>query len=114
MGGRLPREPRDLGDALGLLSEAYDDRVARRVERFAAVPVGSHVWTRDLDGRYRRGEVTGPWRYDGDPAAVAADLVHVRAARWDAESLDEHLTPAAVVATFARGGRNFQRIHAAG
>ena len=114
MGGRLPRVPHDLAEALGLLSETYDDRVARRVERFADVPAGAQVWTRDLDGRYRRGLITGPWRYDGDPGAVAADLVHVRAARWDAESLDEHLTPTAVVATFARGGRNFQRIHAAG
>ena len=88
--------------------------MARRVERFAHVTSGSQVWTRDLDGRYRCGRISGPWRYDDDPAAVAADLVHVRLTRWDDESLDEHRAPVAVVATFARGGRNFQRIHAAG
>lgn len=114
MGGRLSRTPRDLADALTMLSVEHDERVARRVERFAAVPGGAQVWTRDGDGRYRRGHLAGPWRYDPDPAALAADLVHVRDADWDAESLDEHRTPAAVVATFARGGRNFQRIHAAG
>ena len=114
MGGRLSRAPHDLADALALLSAEHDERVARRVERFAAVTDGAQVWTRDRDGRYRRGHLAGPWRYDPDPAALAADLVHVRDADWDEDSLDEHLTPRAVVATFARGGRNFQRIHAAG
>lgn len=114
MGGRLSRAPHDLADALALLSSEYDERMARRVERFAAVTAGAQVWTRDRDGRYRRGRLAGAWRYDPDPAALAADLVHVRDADWDEESLDEHRTPAPVVATFARGGRNFQRIHAAG
>lgn len=112
MGGRLSRVPRSLSETLALLAEEHDERVARRVERFAAVPEGSQVWTRDPDGRYRRGHLHGPLRYDADPAAVAADLVHVRDADWEAESVDEHLVPTPVVATYARGGRNFQRISA--
>jgi hypothetical protein len=114
MGGVLRSTPRSLAQGLAALSEAYDERLARRVERFALVPDGAVVWTRDPDGRYRRGRITGPWRYDDDPAAVTADLVHVRAAEWDDEGLEEHLAPRAVVASFRRGGRNFQRIRAAG
>jgi hypothetical protein len=113
MGGVLPSVPATLAAALAELS-THDERLARRVERFTQVPNGAAVWTRDEDGRFWRGTITGPWRYDGSPAAVAADLVHVRDARWDAEGLEEHLVPAAVVASFARGGRNFQRIRAAG
>ncbi|GAA4691794.1 GAF domain-containing protein [Nocardioides nanhaiensis] len=111
MGGRLAVPPASLAEALAELSES-DERAARRLERFAALPVGDQVWTRDADGRYRSGVLTGEWRYDVDPRAHEADLVHVRATRWDPESLDEAGVPPAVVATFARGGRNLQRIRA--
>lgn len=114
MGGVLRPAPGSLADALAGLSVVYDERSARRVERFAAVVDGSEVWTRDPDGFYRRGRVVGPWFYDADPAAEAADLVHVRTARWDGDPTEEHRAPAAVAASFARGGRNFQRIRAAG
>jgi hypothetical protein len=114
MGGVLPSAPATLAEALAELSETYDERLAGRVERFAALPDGEVVWTRDPDGRYRRGTIVGPWRYDDDPAAINADLVHVRDARWDDEGLEEHDAPAAVVASFGRGGHNFQRIRAAG
>lgn len=111
MGGRLARPPASLAEALAGLSE-LDERAARRLERFAALPEGDEVWTRDTDGRYRHGVLTGPWRYDAGADAWTADLVHVRDTRWDPESLDEVAAPAAVVATFARGGRNLQRIRA--
>ena len=114
VGGALDRPPGDLAEALADVADSYGERSARRLDRFASAPEGSRVWTRDLDGRYRGGTLTGPWRYDDDPAAVAADLVHVRETEWDGRSLDEHRAPPPVVATFARGGRNFQRIHAAG
>jgi len=113
MGGRLARPPGSLAEALAELSAA-DERAARRLERFAALAEGEEVWTRDVDGQYRHGVITGPWRYDAAPGAWVADLVHVRAARWDDEALDEVAAPAAVVATFARGGRNLQRIRALG
>ncbi len=113
MGGQLPTTPETLAEALAELSAAYDERLARRVERFAAVPEGAVVWTRDADGLLWRGRIVGPWRYDDEPAALAADLVHVRGARWEHEGQPEHLVPAAVVASFGRGGRNFQRIRAA-
>lgn len=113
MGGVLPSVPKTLAVALSELS-VHDERLARRVERFAQVDDGAAVWTRDQDGRYWRGIIIGPWRYDGSAAAADADLVHVRDARWDAEGLEEHRAPSAVVASFSRGGRNFQRIRAAG
>lgn len=112
MGGRLPRAPVSRSDALRLMDTTYDERTARRLERFMDVPAGSHVWTRDPDGALRRGVVDGPWSYDGSGEAVAADLVHVRACTWDDEVLAEHQAPAAVVAAFRRGGRNFQAIGA--
>ncbi|ADT97507.1 MULTISPECIES: hypothetical protein [Mycolicibacterium] len=85
------------------------ERLARRVERFAEVPDGSFVWTRDPDGRYRLGRIEGPYFYDSDGKDV--DLVHVRPCQWLDAPLTESRCPTAVVATFGRGGRNFQQIH---
>lgn len=112
VGGRLEAAPRDLRDALAQVSERHDERVAARLERFAAVADGAEVWTRDPAGLLHRGRVAGPWRYDADPAAHEVDLTHVRACRWEPAALAEHEVPAAVRAAFDRGGRNFQRIRA--
>jgi hypothetical protein len=117
VGGRLSRppvDPADAADVVARVSEEHDERVARRLERFIAVRDGSEVWTRDAAGLFHRGVVTGPWRYDDDPSAYAVDLAHVRPCAWDPDALAEHELPSAVAATFRRGGRNFQRIRAAG
>lgn len=86
-----------------------DHRLQRRVDRFADVEDGSFVWTRDTEGLYWLGRIDGPYFYDGNGATV--DLVHVRPCRWLARPLRESAVPAAVVATFGRGGRNFQQTH---
>ncbi len=109
VGGRLSSPPRDLAEAVAGVSDEHDERVARRLERFAAVPDGAEVWTRDPAGLFHRGRVEGAWRYDADPAAHDADLAHVRPCAWE-PPVAEHQVPAAVAATFRRGGRNFQRI----
>ena len=88
-----------------------DDRLARRIARFADIDDGSFVWTRDADGLYWLGRIDGHYSYDTDDAAAAVDLVHVRPTRWMAEPLLESEVSAAVVATFGRGGRNFQQTH---
>jgi hypothetical protein len=88
------------------------DRLARRIVRFSEVDDGSFVWTRDPDGLYWLGRIEGPYFYDADKAAAAVDLVHVRPTRWLSEPLLEPDVPAAVLATFRRGGRNFQQTHA--
>jgi len=86
-----------------------DERLTRRIARFEAVDNGSFVWTRDESGLYWLGRIEGPYRYEPDGAAVG--LVHVRPCRWMAEPLLEPDVPAAVLATFRRGGRNFQQTH---
>ena len=86
-----------------------EERLARRVARFRSIPDGSFVWTRDGDGLYWLGSIDGPYCYDDDAVAAAVDLVHVRPCRWLPEPVLESDVPAAVVATFARGGRNFQQ-----
>lgn len=88
-----------------------DDRLARRIARFREIEDGSFVWTRDADGLYWLGRIQGPYFYDADEDAAAVDLVHVRPTRWLTEALLEHEVPAAVIATFRRGGRNFQQTH---
>ena len=107
VGGRLARTPRSLREAVGLTDEAWGERAARRLERFVAVADGSQVWTRDPDGIYHVGVVEGAWFYDDSDEARQADLVHVRPCAWAASG-----PPTAVLDTFGRGGRNFQRIRA--
>ncbi len=111
MGGVLPRVPRSLSEALELTDAAHGTRAAARLERFAAVEIGSLVWTRDTDGLYFVGRISGPWTYDAAPGAHEADLVHVRACEWRTSPVDEAVVPAATRQTFARGGRNFQQTH---
>ncbi|KMO76951.1 hypothetical protein [Mycolicibacterium chlorophenolicum] len=93
----------------GLCGFGRFDVPERRVSRFADAADGSFVWTRDGDGLFWLGRLTGPYVYDADGEDV--DLVHVRPCRWRDVPLVENRCPAAVLATFARGGRNFQQIH---
>ncbi|QYM65423.1 hypothetical protein [Microbacterium sp. Se5.02b] len=89
----------------------HGERLARRLERFAAAPDGAFVWTRDAEGLLWLGRLAGAWRYDPSAAAQAVDLVHVRPCAWGEAPIDASEVPAAVRATFARGGRNWQRVH---
>jgi len=84
------------------------DTAEARIDRFAAVPDGAFVWTRDSDGTYWVGRIAGPVR---TAARDAAGLSHVRPADWLDRPFGELDVPADVAATFARGGRNFQRTH---
>ena len=98
---------------LGLcgMGEVTEERAARRLERFAAVPAGAFVWTRDVDGLTYLGRLSGEWRRDDDPEAVSADLVNVRDCTWLTDPVPETELPPAAIRTFARGGRNFQQVH---
>jgi len=86
-----------------------DVRAESRLDRFAAAPEGTYVWTRGPDG-FHLGRLTGPCRRDDSVAAVTADLVHVRPCEWIDEPVDGALVPEQVSYAFARGGRNLQRI----
>jgi hypothetical protein len=80
------------------------------LRRFAEVSDGTFVWVRG-ESSYFLGRVAGPWRYDDSPAAHEVGIHHVRPTRGLDRPFGEHDVPAAVAATFARGGRNLQRIH---
>lgn len=90
---------------------AEQERLDRRIARFAELDGGSFVWTRDSMGWFWLGRISGPYFYDADESAAAVDLVHVRPCEWLSMPILEEDVPAAVVATFRRGGRNFQEIH---
>jgi hypothetical protein len=90
---------------------AEQERLTRRVARFAELDEGSFVWTRDPDESFWLGRLCGPYRYDDEKYATAVDLVHIRPCEWLSTPTLEQDMPAAAVATFRRGGRNFQEIH---
>ena len=87
------------------------EKAARMLHRFATVPIGVFVWTRDRAGDYHLGRIAGAVREERSPAAVAVGIVHVRDTTWLARAFRETEVPAAVAQTFARGGRNFPRTH---
>jgi hypothetical protein len=103
----------DHGVAAGLvgIGDGPTQKDARMVARLAELPAGTFVWTRVSDGTFRLGRVAGEYRLDRSAAARAAGIVHVRPARWLARAFAADEVPAAVAATFARGGRNLQRTH---
>lgn len=90
---------------------AEQERLACRVARFAELDDGSFVWTRDTNGWFWLGRISGPYFYDANETAAAVDLVHVRPCEWLPTPILEPDAPAAIIATFRRGGRNFQEIH---
>jgi hypothetical protein len=111
IGDVLDAVPRSLEEAVAGAARAHGEKAGRMLRRFAELPDGVLLWTRDSGGGYWLGRLEGPWRYDDSPAARATGIHHVRPARWLAEPFGELDVPAAVAATFARGGRNLQRIN---
>jgi hypothetical protein len=95
----------------GVVGIGDDD--ARRVARLAGLPVGDVLWTRDADGWFFRGRVAeGACRRASAAVTRATGLTHVRPAAWEDAPRGDDDVPAAVAASFARGGRNLQRIRA--
>jgi len=111
IGGALGRRPATIDEAVSMTDAAHGPKAARMLRRFAELPDGTFVWTRTSDATYRLGRIAGPWRYDGSPAARRVGIHHVRPTAWMPRPLDHREVPAAVAATFARGGRNLQRTH---
>lgn len=87
------------------------EKAARSVHRFATVPEGVFVWTRDRAGGYHLGQIIGDMREVDTAAARGAGIRYVRPTLWLERAYTEAEVPDAVAATFARGGRNFQRTH---
>jgi hypothetical protein len=93
------------------IGDGRGERAERMLHRFAELPDGTLVWTRTGEGAYRLGRVAGPLRRDDSEAARRVGIHNVRAATWLGRELAGDEVPDAVVATFARGGRNLQRTH---
>ena len=110
-GDALDPQPATLDDAVDGAAASHGDKAARMLRRFAELPDGAFVWTRDSDGMYFLGRIAGPWRYDDSRAAREVGIHHVRPADWLDRPFGEDEVPAAVAATFARGGRNLQRVN---
>lgn len=87
------------------------EKAERMLRRFVDLPDGVFVWTRVGDGAYRLGRIAGPWRHDDSAAAREVGIHDVRPADWLDRAFAEDEVPSGVAATFARGGRNLQRIH---
>jgi hypothetical protein len=110
VGGALLTPAVAVDEAIAAVDRVHGERVALRLGRFAEAPDGAYVWTRSDDGMLHLGRLLGPWRYDEAAPALALDLVHVRDCSWLPDPVDPAQVPAAVSQTFARGGRNWQRI----
>jgi hypothetical protein len=88
------------------IGDTPGEKGGRMLARFVDLPDGGFVWTRTDDEDYFLGCITGAYRRD---LSAPHGIEHVRPARWVA--VDAAHVPAAVKATFARGGRNLQRTH---
>ena len=110
-GDALGSAPETLEEGVAVTAATHGDKAGRMLRRFAELPDGVFVWTRTTDGAFRLGRVAGPWRYDDSPAAGETGIHHVRPAAWLERPFAPDEVPAAVAATFARGGRNLQRTH---
>lgn len=110
-GDLQPTAPDGAEAAVAAAAREHGAKAGRMLERFIALPAGTLVWTSEAPGVYRLGRITGPWRYDDSPAAHAVGIHHVRPARWLPPTIGDAEVPSGVAATFARGGRNLQRIH---
>lgn len=111
IGDALPSPPATIDQATSDATEVHGAKDGRMVYAFAQVPDGAFVWTQMPDESYRLGRIAGTWRYDDSPEARRVGIHHVRDVAWLERRFAEEDLPAAIVGTFARGGRNFQRIH---
>ena len=106
IGDALSRVPASLDAAVTAAAAEHGPKAGRMLQAFAELPVDTFVWARASDGSYHLGRICGRWRYVDSPVGI----VHVRPAKWLERPFGEDLVPAAVAHTFARGGRNLQRI----
>lgn len=113
IGDALEPAPDSLEEAVEIAHTTRGAKPGRMLERFGRLPDGTFVWTRTGEDAYRLGRIAGPWRYDDSRAARRVGIHHVRPTRWCERELDGEQVPAAVRATFERGGRNLQRTHGA-
>jgi hypothetical protein len=111
IGERVDDTPGTIAQAVWAVTQAHGEKAGRMLARFAALPDATFVWTRQLDGAFRLGRISGTWRYDDSPAAREVGIHHVRPTIWSPRRFGDRDVPPGVARTFARGGRNLQRTH---
>lgn len=114
--GVLEDPPRTLGETLERIEafpsdRGWGSRAARCVERFAAAPRGSLMWSRHTDGTWLLGKLTGRWRGDYSIEAAVVDLHQVRTTKWAPHRLLTEEVPGAVIRAFSGRGSSFSEIH---
>ena len=70
---------------------------------------GDLCWTRDWEGNYYLGRVSGAWEYRAAPEHTDADVVNVRCCRWMRVGTVDAV-PGKVLNSF-RAGRTLQAVH---
>lgn len=110
-GDELDVVPATIDEAVAAAGDRHGAKAARMLRAFADLADGTFVWTREERDVYRLGRIVGPWHYEDSPAARRVGIHHVRPTRWLPVRFDHERTPAAVLHTFGRGGRNLQRTH---
>jgi hypothetical protein len=110
IGERIDDRPGTVAEAVLAVTQAHGEKAGRMLHHFAGLPDGAFVWARLRDGTYRIGRIAGPWRYEDSSAAREVGIHHVRPVVWSPRRLGLRDVPVAVARTFARGGRNLQRI----
>jgi hypothetical protein len=111
IGGSIEIEPEELAEAIEVTAVTLGPKAGRMLKRFAGLPEGTLVWTRTGEEEYRLGRIAGPWRWSSSAEARATGIQNVRDAEWLPRTFGPDEVPAAVAATFGRGGRNLQRTH---
>ncbi len=70
---------------------------------------GDLIWTRNADGIYHLGQITGDWKYETSHKHLEADLVNIRPCIWfKVGTIDK--VPGKVVASF-RASAAVQQVH---
>jgi hypothetical protein len=72
--------------------------------------VGDFIWTRDLEGRFRLGQIAGPYRYDNSSKAAEVDIHQVRKATWAQRPLGDLEVPGAIIRAFSGTSTSFSRM----
>ena len=72
--------------------------------------LGDFVWTRDLQGRFRLGRITGRYRYENSAKAKANDTHQVRKADWAEQPLGDLEVPGAIIRAFSGTSTSFSRM----
>jgi hypothetical protein len=81
------------------------------VRRFAEdAEVGDYVWTRDPQGRFRLGRITGPYRYENSELAALTDTHQVRDCEWSDQPLGDLEVPGGVIRGFVGTSTSFSRL----